>query len=484
MQRWCGCGGSTRMQKRVAPCGVVAIALLGGALPSALGAQAAVVGSVFDSLVARREMRAATVTIIELNREATTDALGRFRFDSVPAGKYQITFFHPALDSLELAAPVALLDVPVAGMINVRLATPSPATAYARLCPGRRDANTGVAFGRVRDVDTGRPIAGAVVNAEWNEWTFGGGRPASRRIARAVARTAPSGGYLLCGIPSDAPIDVRVAAGTQGAGPVPVQPGQQLLARRDFAISRTDPAARVLVRDSGRVVRADSSAPAAGTSAIGGTVRSADGRPQAGALVGVLGTVTSTRASEAGRFRLAAVPAGTRALEIRSVGYTPVTLVVDVASGGSLDTVVTLDKRPQVLAPVSVTAEGEPADRTGFAARRKKGFGSFLTAKDIQKWQPFDMVSAVALAPSVERDWTAQGETILLRGSGGGRCTPHIFIDGGQFEMSGNGSMSELNSLVRPDAIKGMEIYPGPMIPFEFDRLGDNGCGSVVIWTR
>ena len=484
-QRSDASGGRTVMRRVPIQCLTLAAALVVSVCPAVLGAQAVVVGTVYDSLFTRGELRAATVTIVELNREAITDAFGRFRFDSVPAGQYRITFFHAMLDSLELSAPVVRLEVPPAGMVNARLATPSPGTAYARLCPGGpRESATGVAFGRVRDVDDGRPVGGAVVNAEWNEWLLGGGLRLSRRIARVVARTSAAGAYVLCGIPSDVAIEIRAVDGTQAAGPVPVQSGPRLLARRDFAVSRTDPAARVVVRDSGRVVRPDSTAPSAGTSAVAGIVRSADGRPQPSALVGLLGTANSTRTSDAGRFRLTGVPAGTRALEVRALGFTPATVIVDVASGATLDTAITLDKRPQTLAAVSVVGQAEPSDRTGFAARKRKGFGSFLTAQDIQRWQPFDIVSAVALAPSVERDWTSRGETILLRGSGGGRCTPHIFVDGGQFEMADNASMGELNTLVRPDAIKGMEVYPGPMIPFEFDRLADNGCGSIVIWTR
>ena len=178
------------------------------------------------------------------------------------------------------------------------------------------------------------------------------------------------------------------------------------------------------------------------------------------------------------------MPAGTRALEVRSLGSTRAIVVVDVATGGSVDTVITLEKRVQTLASVSVTAQGEPADRTGFADRRKKGFGTFLTADDIRKYQPFDIVSAVSLAPSIQRSWTASGEVVRMRGSGGGRCVPNIFVDDAQFQVYDDKSMGELNTLVRPEPIKGMEVYPGPLIPFQYDRRSANDCGSIVIWTR
>lgn len=458
------------------------------AAPVAVHAQAVIVGSVYDSLVTRREMRAATVTIVELNREVTADASGRFRFDSVPAGRYNITFFHPTLDSLELAAPVTVLDVPPAGTVRARLTTPSPATAYARLCPGMRESGTGVAYGRVRDVDSRRVIGGAVVTAEWNEWFIGGGRPTSRRIARAVAYASSSGSYVLCGIPADAVIEVRAASGMQGAGPVPVVAGTRLLVRRDFAISSTDAAARVVVRDSGRTVRADTTAPAVGTATLTGMVRDPSGRSHPDALIGVLGTDASMRTSEAGRFRLTGVPAGTRAIELRALGLSPTTAIVDIASDASLDTTFTFEKRVQMLPGISVVAKGEPADRTGFSDRKKQGYGLFLTAADIQRWQPQDIVDVFALVPNVHRNWSGRAgmaaEIITMRGGPQGQCTPNIFVDGAPFEVGDAMSMGDLNSLVPPNAIKGVEVYPGPIIPFQYDRTLQTGCGSIVIWTR
>jgi hypothetical protein len=467
------------------------LALVGVLVGTATGpahAQAVVVGTVYDSLVARREMRGATVTIVELNREATTDGGGRFRFDSVPAGRYAVTFFHPTLDSLELSAPILVLEVPPAGTVNARLATPSPRTTYARLCPGEREAGTGVAVGRVRDVDTRRPLGGAVINAEWNEWLIGGGRATSRRIARAVAHAAPGGGYVLCGIPSDALVEVRVASGVQGAGPIPMTAGRGLLVRRDFAISLTDPAARVIVRDSGRIVRADTTAPATGTSTLSGTVRDPSGRLHPDALVGVVGTDASMRTSEVGRFRLTGIPAGTRAVELRALGLSPTTVIVELASGASLDTTFSMEKPVQVLSGVSIVAKGEPADRTGFAARRKEGFGTFLTAADIQRWQPQNVVDVLTLVPAVHRSWSGgagmAAEIITMRGGAQGQCTPNIFIDGVAFEITDSHSMGDLNALVPPNSIKGVEVYPGPVIPFLYDRTLQTGCGSLVIWTQ
>ncbi len=70
-------------------------------------AQSTIVGTVFDSLHSHAGLAHATVVSPELPRYTTTDSRGRFRFDSVPAGRFSITFLHATLDLLDMAAPTA-----------------------------------------------------------------------------------------------------------------------------------------------------------------------------------------------------------------------------------------------------------------------------------------------------------------------------------------------------------------------------------------
>jgi hypothetical protein len=54
-----------------------------------------------------------------------------------------------------------------------------------------------------------------------------------------------------------------------------------------------------------------------------------------------------------------------------------------------------------------------------------------------------------------------------------------------EFAGGGAGSFAEVMDAVKPEAVKGIEVYrsAGP-IPPRFDRSSRTGCGSIVIWTR
>jgi hypothetical protein len=187
--------------------------LLAAALsPFALaGAQASVTGTVFDSLRTNAWLASPTVVIPELARYTTADVRGRFRFDSVPAGRFTLTFLHPSLDALDVAAPIVALIVPERGTVSVPLTTPAPATLYARLCPNASDTATGFLLGRVRDVDDALPLARAIVTAEWSEYGLERGK-LKAHAARTSSATNAAGAYVLCGVPSDVESQVYVFA--------------------------------------------------------------------------------------------------------------------------------------------------------------------------------------------------------------------------------------------------------------------------------
>jgi hypothetical protein len=93
-----------------------------------LAAQGSITGTVYDSLSTRGPLANATVVLVERSRYTTTDARGRFTFDSVPDGHYTIGFLHAVLDSLDLQVPPVPADVSGNRRAVVRLFTPSPAT--------------------------------------------------------------------------------------------------------------------------------------------------------------------------------------------------------------------------------------------------------------------------------------------------------------------------------------------------------------------
>src|SRR3954463_14387435 len=89
-------------------------------------------GMVFDSLRGQ-PMRDAFVSIAGGAQVITTDARGRFQFDSVAPGPHEIMAQHPILDSIGLSGLTAHAVVSDATG-EVRLAVPSFATLWRAAC--------------------------------------------------------------------------------------------------------------------------------------------------------------------------------------------------------------------------------------------------------------------------------------------------------------------------------------------------------------
>src|SRR5688500_5902337 len=140
------------------------------AAPFALSAQEpgatrhiSVVGSVHDS-VANRPLMGAIVQIVRTSavqsaRSALTDSRGRYRIDSIVPGEYFASFFHAAVDSLAVQAPVRRVTLGARDPETVELGLPGAERIIAALCPGLPPFDsTAVIVGEVRDADTGAPM--------------------------------------------------------------------------------------------------------------------------------------------------------------------------------------------------------------------------------------------------------------------------------------------------------------------------------------
>ena len=78
------------------------------------------------------------------------------------------------------------------------------------------------------------------------------------------------------------------------------------------------------------------------------------------------------------------------------------------------------------------------------------------------------------------RDSSGFSKQLQIRGIMADWCTPSIYLNGGL--MLGFDA-EEIDAMIQPEQLKGIEIYTGPGIPGAFQQ-GMTGCGSIVIWTR
>src|SRR5690349_16874181 len=120
---------------------------------ASLTAQGSIFGTITDSLH-HRPLDGALLQIAgdssKFSNSATTDSLGAFRFDSVPAGSYIMGFFHPSLDSLGLELSPRRVIVRQGSEQHVDMVIPSAWAIETQLCRGTpmRDS-TGLLLGHV-----------------------------------------------------------------------------------------------------------------------------------------------------------------------------------------------------------------------------------------------------------------------------------------------------------------------------------------------
>lgn len=420
--------------------------------------RATVRGVVRDTL-ARRPLAGALVQLAgddstsSFTRSARSDSLGRYAIDSVPVGRYAIGFLHAQLDSLGLQVPARTIRVRNRRDVRTNLSTPSANELSVAFCGAAR-AVGGLVLGVVRDARNGRPIAGATVTGEWVEFTLTRGDLQRRQPVQADT-TSEIGTYALCGVPSAGSVYVRAIVGSDSTDQLDLHAPSSGVLRRDLFVG-------------------------ASTGMLSGVAMTADStRPLAGALVRVAGG-TPVRANARGEWRLLDAPAGTRTLEVRAIGYYPARIPVDVVTGAA-PVRAELSTFQAMLDTVRVIAS-RVADRSegGFERRMRSTPGHFITEADIAKRPNLWASDILRMAPGARLEGSGIDRWISVRGMFGGRCVPSVYVDGMyMFTLSAD----ELDAIVTPSRIRGIEIHVGTVTPIEFQQSIDS-CGAIVIWTK
>src|SRR5688500_9136546 len=210
---------------------------------------AAVTGTIYDS-IARAPLSRAVVYLSGTSHTGSTDRSGRFQLDGVPAGRYQVAFTHPVLDTLGIAAPQRSVEVRDGGIAKADLYVPSMWSMVKRLCPAAmpREAS-GLVLGVVRDAETDEPVGAATVTFSWTLLHLTSSGLQERRH-RSETLTQTDGVYAMCGVPSDVSVTTRVEVRGRASGEAEVRVGEYSLVRRDLSVA-VPPVAVATVADSG-----------------------------------------------------------------------------------------------------------------------------------------------------------------------------------------------------------------------------------------
>ena len=414
-------------------------------------------GLVYDSL-SQRPLAGASVLAEPGGQSTTTDDAGRFTIIT-PGKVTRVTAFHITLDRTGIGSLTASLTSE-GNSPRVTLATPSPLTAWRRLCPGvtRPPLREGVVFGTVRSADGTTRLARTRVRITWDK----GPPDAATGIRQFEVQTDSIGSYYAGGVPAE-----------ENAYVVTYSPE---FASGSIAIAGDSLPLRKLDLFAGRVNDAATAAPAV-TSIVTGFVRDVQRRPISDAAVDIDGYDLSAKTDQAGRFRLTAVPAGSRMLLVRAVGYTPTLQPIDVMERQTEEVNVEM-QRSVVLPGVRVTERlSIPPLRAEFEEHRQAGFGTFLDSSVIER--KTNMRNIFEGIPSLEvtgRDQTAFYMFTPVM-SFSGPCPVNVYLDGRKSDTD------ELQGFPK-DRVAAVEVYVRqPNAPAKY-RPTQNACGVVLVWSK
>ena len=416
------------------------------AMPSTVAADT-IRGVVFDSLMSEPLARA-TVSAEPGGISTTTDELGRFTLISAQSIT-QIAVFHDMLDRTGIGS-LSVNIGPTTNRAMLRIATPSLGTIWPRLCPTTTltAANAGIVFGTARKAGTSARVAGARVRVTWNT--------VSSRDTLAnqslEAKTDSTGTYYVCGVPTVSDVYVIGYSPELSSGALALPADSTPLRRQDLTLAQTGQlgSVRGVVRDSRRA-------------------------PLANAIIDVDGFDGSAKTDAQGRFQLSGVPAGSRTLLVRAVGFSPMMMPVEVTEPVGDPINVSLE-RTVFLPGVKVTERTTlPKNLAEFAERRRLGFGMFVDSVTI-KQKPtvrsmFEGIQGVRV----------QGKTVsdldIFMSATTGFCTPAIFVDGFRGD-------TKLLMALSKESFAGIEVYTrATLAPPKYAALGST-CGVVLVWTK
>lgn len=424
----------------------------------------AVRGTVFDS-VARVALPGAVVQLARIAAGDTaphivtsiSDDAGHYHFADLPNGRYAIGFQHDALNALGLDSPLRAFELGADSSITMDLGIQSGVRVRTERCG--KDAggpSEGMLTGFVLDAVHDAPAVGAKVELNWIETVLqrGGFRTVPKTL---VATITDDGRYLACGVPSDAPIDVVVTrAGARNVtGQVTIPLGGAM--RQDFVMpvaGTTQGTATI----SGRLMQPDSSAVQSGV-----------------VSVDALALDTPVRN---GTFSLGGIPAGTWFIEVKSIGYEPLNLLVQATTGPVTPLRLVLDKKAQTLEAVSVIGKASPNTRTlgDIVERSRTATGTvFLPGSS---WLETASVPADVLRAAVGFRYLGAYQV-----QGRFECKAvAVYLDGLRVL-----DLEQLTNAVPMKKILAIEAYPdiatAPLL-FRTRDAGDHPCAVIAAWTK
>lgn len=407
---------------------------------------------------------------------ATSDSLGFYHIDSLPAGRYDVGFESPLLDSLEITISPREVTVTEGAAVTTDLALPPAVKLRAAVCPGvTLPEGTGAIVGHVVSAETEGSLPGITIAMAWRELSFDRTALRPTNGERTVTSiTDDAGWYRVCGVPTGAWLSVQLQQGGR-VGPVIrtlVSDSLGLAVRHiSFSAASSRAAPDSMATIEGKV----DDAPLSGRAALNGVVLTPDGAAVTMADVRVVGTAAAGRTDAQGKYALTGLPAGTQMLIVRHIGYAVTEMYVDLRDGATTTREVRLKRVVSLDSVITVAVRSRYPQFV--QARKSAIFGRFLGPEEIRQQCVSFASDIIEKIPGFRVVGVGyQAKVVSARGvsSVNGECPLRIVQNG----MPIDGA--SINDIPVAD-IGAIEAYrEGDFGPPEYDR----GCGAIVIWTK
>lgn len=208
--------------------------------------------------------------------------------------------------------------------------------------------------------------------------------------------------------------------------------------------------------------------------------------------VPVLGADRRARTDSLGRARLAGLAGGTYTVEVRRLGYAPLSAPVRLSGRDSLEVVLMVRSSAQQLPAVTVRDTVASPFLREFEERRKRALGGrFVTRAEIEQLRDYDLGSLlIAKIPGLRM---VGGKAFFRRGAGLG-CQPTAYWNGVMLAEGDIGAVMQAGGV---GELGGFEFYTSGFIPVQYQMAGSMGvsfgaksrgggpsCGVLLLWSR
>ena len=421
-----------------------------------------IVGVVLDSINGGY-LTGATILLDPTARSVETDSAGRFSFDGIAPGAYQLGVFHPLLDALDISIATKPFHVGRDSASVVIMSAPSPATVVATRCP-RQNSQSAI-VGHVNDPATLAPVVGAQVSVAWNEIEVSKTVGIRNTPHLLLATTDRNGAYMFCGLPNA--LQATLKAQRRGAS------------TSEILVALGERPVEVQARDL--FLASEDSTERTGKAAVSGVVTLEGNPTNLVSRVELQGTDIATLTNDKGEFTLSNLPSGTRNLLARHLGYVVQIAAVDLNPRVPQRVSIKLPKYVAVMDPVLITARRTAAlDRVGFTQRKRQAFGYFLDADRISKLHPYYVADILRMVPGLRIRYDEHGQPVVTPGRGELNPCVDYFVDDVPFVELNPG---DINSFVSGDEVVAVEVYQSGTAPAQYTRSG-GACAAIVLWTR